>query len=276
MSFSSIVRAGIVLPMVFLAACAPARVVRTFDVEETGTLMRNTPGLTPGVWYISYEETGEPAFTKRLSFAENAECIVRGQRSACPRSIFEQDLLVTVRGTDENGGILVEEMEIVGATSSAPETNDSLPRHHEGSGFTIDFPAGWTVTEDDTVVTQSYELSGTSIAAPSEHDTTTLTEAKVHIALNQTCPAQNENESDTVIINGRMWLETEWSGVGAGNLYEGATYTLPTGNRCAVITFYTHSCNLGLKECGPNVEKKYDKTALFATFREILDTLEVK
>lgn len=96
-----------------LAACSATTTTTTasFDFEETGTLTRNTPGLTPGVWYLLYEETGNPALTMRLSF-EDAECIVNGVRGACERSVFENGLSVTVRGDRENDGVLVEEMEV--------------------------------------------------------------------------------------------------------------------------------------------------------------------
>jgi hypothetical protein len=274
MRFSTFTRLGAAIGFALLVACAPSQPVRTFEVEQAGTLVRNTPGLTPGVWYVSYEEPGQPALTKRLSFAQDAVCIVNGVRGECKRSLFEQGLKVTVRGSDEDAGVHVEEMEIDGDSSSAAQENSALPRHHEGEGFSVDFPAGWTVKENDTITTEEYTLTGTSLVAPSERDKTTLDEAKFHIALNQTCPEQDSGK--TVIVNGRMLLENEWNGAGAGNLYEGSTYTLPTGNHCAVITFYAHSCNLGPEDCGPKPVQKYDKNALFKTFREILDTLELK
>ncbi len=274
MSASRLSRIGFALGLFVLTACSSGEPTRIFDVEQTGTLTRNDPGLTPGVWYVLYEEPGTPALTKRLSFDQNTVCIRNGQSGPCLRSIYEKGLRVTVRGSDEDAGIHVQEMEIEGASSSGPEENTALPRHHDGSGFTIDFPAGWTVKENDTIVTESYEVIGTSFVAPSERDTTTLTEGKMHVALEQTCPIQED--SKTVIINGRMWLEHNWSGVGAGNLYEGSTYTLPDGNTCAMVTFYAHSCNLGLEECGPKPVTKYDKTGLFNTFREMLDTIELK
>jgi len=96
-----------------LAACSATTTTTTasFDFEETGTLTRNTPGLTPGVWYLLYEETGNPALTMRLSF-EDAQCVVNGERGACERSVFENGLSVTIRGDRENDGVLVGEMEV--------------------------------------------------------------------------------------------------------------------------------------------------------------------
>lgn len=99
-----------------LAACAPSTGDVTppvsYDFEETGTLTRNQPGLTPGVWYLSYKESGQADLTMRLSFDDNSECLTGTSRGACERSIFENNLAVTIRGTKDGNGVLVGEMEV--------------------------------------------------------------------------------------------------------------------------------------------------------------------
>lgn len=97
-----------------LVACSPTTTtnIATFDFEETGTLTRNAPGLSPGVWYVEYEEANNPALTMRLSFNEDSVCIQGETEGPCERSIFENDLNVTIRGMRMNDGIVVSEMEI--------------------------------------------------------------------------------------------------------------------------------------------------------------------
>lgn len=97
-----------------LAACAPADVTPavSYDFEETGTLTRNSPGLTPGVWYLLYEAPGQPGLTMRLSFDDDSRCFDGTDRGPCERSVFENSLPVTIRGTKDNNGVVVGEMDI--------------------------------------------------------------------------------------------------------------------------------------------------------------------
>lgn len=96
-----------------LAACATTGpVAKSFDFDQRGMLTRNEPGLTPGVWYLMYGEANETAVPVRIMFDENSECITSAGRGACERSIFEDGLKVEIRGSRQEIGVLVAEMEV--------------------------------------------------------------------------------------------------------------------------------------------------------------------
>lgn len=98
-----------------LAACSAATTTTTkdsHDFEQTGLLIRNAPGLTPGVWYLQYEEANNPSLTMRLSFDDESICSDIEKKGPCERSIFKNNLPVTIRGMRENDGILVKEMDV--------------------------------------------------------------------------------------------------------------------------------------------------------------------
>jgi hypothetical protein len=50
----------------------------------------------------------------RLSFDDESVCIGESGRGECERSIFEDDLSVTIRGNKDGNGVVVGEMEIEG------------------------------------------------------------------------------------------------------------------------------------------------------------------
>lgn len=99
---------------VSLAACTPGEDTPavSYDFEQTGNLTRNNPGLTPGVWYLQYEEPGQPGLTMRLSFDDDSRCITDAGRGECERSLFESGLRVSIRGNQDGNGVLVGEMEV--------------------------------------------------------------------------------------------------------------------------------------------------------------------
>ena len=59
------------------------------------------------------------------------------------------------------------------------------------------------------------------------------------------CPAVEDQVSTTtvVVVNGVNFERQNWSGVGAGNLYQGINYTTGVSGSCYRISLYTHSTN---------------------------------
>lgn len=100
------------LATVALAACSAAVTPQSFDIEETGTLVRNQAGLTPGMWYLRYNAEGMPGIAEQLTFDEDTVCITGETRGACERSVFESDLSVTIRAMEQGDVWLVKEMEL--------------------------------------------------------------------------------------------------------------------------------------------------------------------
>lgn len=56
----------------------------TADFEETGNVVRDSPGLPPGVWHLVYEAPGAPALTVALEFTAQSECLLAtGEPFSC-------------------------------------------------------------------------------------------------------------------------------------------------------------------------------------------------
>lgn len=103
------------LMSIALSACTAAIVtndVPAYDFEQTGALIRNAEGLTPGMWYLKYENPGTPGLTMRLSFDAETLCIDRENRGPCTRSQFENNLAVRIWGMRDADGVRVKEMRI--------------------------------------------------------------------------------------------------------------------------------------------------------------------
>lgn len=98
-----------------LAACTTANTIQepVYTFDHKGTLSRNNPGLTPGMWYLVYEMPGQPAIPVRLWFDDDTLCIDGEKKAPCERSVFEKGLKVQIRGIDENGAVNVREMELL-------------------------------------------------------------------------------------------------------------------------------------------------------------------
>jgi len=139
-----------------------------------------------------------------------------------------------------------------------------------GIGYSISVPSGWTTVESKEVVTENYQATGTAFIAPEETGTT-LGEAFFHVAQVTSCPSFTESTS--VTIAGVAFQRALWSGVGAGNLYEGVTYAGSKDAGCFVLTGYLHSCNLG-SDCGPGRSAQFDKEKFFSLFETMAKSVE--
>ena len=148
------------------------------------------------------------------------------------------------------------------AVSSA--ASSSAVGHYEnpGIGYSIEVAAGWTVQEDKQVVTEDYQATGTAFVATAE-TRTTLSEAYFHVSQVATCPSLTK--TTPVTIAGKTFQRATWSGVGAGNLYEGVSYFGAKDAGCLLMTGYLHSCNLGA-DCGENHSAPFDKAAYISKF----------
>jgi hypothetical protein len=164
----------------------------------------------------------------------------------------------------------------VSSHASSRMTSDDMRQTYtnDKDGYSIKHPNDWNIVENYLLTAQDYTATGSAIEVPPQQNTT-LNEAKFHIAKTPgACPVVKD--STTVTINGYKYRKSDWTGVGAGNLYEGTLYSFNYGQDCYRITFYAHSCNLAPEDCGPNHPLKYDKRALWVTFRKMLETFEVK
>jgi hypothetical protein len=160
-------------------------------------------------------------------------------------------------------------------TQSTRAPDGGLPATYRSPDgfFSVRHADGWGVEQNHEIITDEYELTGTALLVPVDRTETTLYEGIFHIARVDICPEQSRTTQ--VSMNGLTWNRSEWEGAGAGNLYEGETYTTDTMSGCLVVTMYAHSCNLSPEECGPTKPEKYDRGALFGTMHQMLETLKL-
>lgn len=71
-----------------------------------GNLIKDNPGLEPGVWYLSYEEPGAPGLSAPLIFDDTSRCGGEGMLKICDIS-FVQGERVRVEGTKEGTAVRV-------------------------------------------------------------------------------------------------------------------------------------------------------------------------
>jgi hypothetical protein len=156
---------------------------------------------------------------------------------------------------------------------NAPGGGLPLTYNSPDSSFSVRRPDGWDMKEKYHLVTDAYEADGVALMAPADRTKTTLYEGIFHVATPAQCPELEG--ADTVEVKGRTYLHDNWNGAAAGNRYEGESYTTETDSGCLVVTFYAHSCNLSPEECGPTSPQPYDRSALFAIMRQMLETLRL-
>jgi hypothetical protein len=89
----------------------PPTTTPQIDFERTGNLVRNNPGLPPGVWFLLYEEPGATALTVELEFAAESSCVIEVQATAC--DVLEPGSRVVVAGVRSEGHVRVVRLEVL-------------------------------------------------------------------------------------------------------------------------------------------------------------------
>ncbi|MDO9445928.1 MAG: hypothetical protein Q7K37_11485 [Dehalococcoidia bacterium] len=83
------------------------------DFERTGNLVRDNPGLPPGVWFLLYEEPGAPALTAELEFAAESSCVAEAQVIPC--DALEPGSRVVVAGVQSGQRVRVVRLDVIAA-----------------------------------------------------------------------------------------------------------------------------------------------------------------
>ncbi len=78
----------------------------------SGNLVKDTPGLVPNTWYLSYEEPGKPAQTMPLVFDAQSRCGVDGGTTKTCDMSFDVGTRVTVSGELLTGAVRVRELQV--------------------------------------------------------------------------------------------------------------------------------------------------------------------
>ena len=77
------------------------------NFEESGHLVKDNPGLKPGIWYLVYEAPGAPALTVELLFDQNSYCVYDGTQGTCSDVLLPSSALTEIKGFEENGVVRV-------------------------------------------------------------------------------------------------------------------------------------------------------------------------
>lgn len=84
------------------------------NFDEWGHLVKDNPGMKPGVWFLVYEKPGKPALTAELQFDSESVCEYNGDKGKCPDVLLLSSALTRVRGI-ETGGVV----KVISAVSGA-------------------------------------------------------------------------------------------------------------------------------------------------------------
>lgn len=83
--------------------------------QQVGNLIKDNPGLLPGVWYISFDSPGAPAQAVALSFETPTLCTIAKDGTPCPTPILTAGVRVRILGNTAGETVTVRRMEIIGA-----------------------------------------------------------------------------------------------------------------------------------------------------------------
>lgn len=161
------------------------------------------------------------------------------------------------------------------STSSPASSGAILPPQtykNTEEKFSVFIPSGWVAKDQDGVITEAYEATGSSLIYAGASGTT-LSEAKLNIAVQQSCPSLSASVSMSEVIDGIVFIRSTWEGAAAGNLYEGVTWMGTRDGKCYVLTGYLHSCNLG-PDCGPGRTTPFNKASFLSAFETMVRSLK--
>jgi len=82
------------------------------NFSETGNLVKDNPGLKPGVWYLVYEKPGAPALNAEIKFNEDSLCQIGAVSKSCQQTVLEGGDRVEVTGWEINDILIVKNMVI--------------------------------------------------------------------------------------------------------------------------------------------------------------------
>ena len=141
--------------------------------------------------------------------------------------------------------------------------------------YSISYPANFSVVANNNITTEDYTVTGTSFVFPDSYAVgNTLSEAKANVAVQPTCPTfSSATTTGTITRNGVSYSTADWSGIGAGNLYQGRTYTTMHDNSCFILTLSMHSCNLG-PDCYAGHTNSFNKEPLVNVFESMVNTFK--
>jgi len=82
------------------------------NFSETGNIVKDNPGLKPGIWYLVYEKPGAAALNVELSFNEKSLCEIGAVSQPCLATIFETGDKIQVIGQKTDNIVAVTNLTI--------------------------------------------------------------------------------------------------------------------------------------------------------------------
>lgn len=101
-------------------AQAPAGQTQGQAFSAVGNVIKDNPGLRPGVWYLLYEQPGSPAITQELELTGTTTCLKGGRVFNC--SELAAGDRVSVEGTSSQGKVSVSRLSVEAAAVPAQRT----------------------------------------------------------------------------------------------------------------------------------------------------------
>jgi hypothetical protein len=112
---------------------------------------------------------------------------------------------------------------------------------YKGEGYTLDHPKDFVLTTT---------TNGDELIIPVKNYFSTILASEANLTLNDpapTCPqSQGETFSATTTLTTSSNVKLnkhKWSGVGAGQLYQGVDYSIEKDRKCYQFSLFTHSAN---------------------------------
>jgi hypothetical protein len=144
-------------------------------------------------------------------------------------------------------------------TSSLPSPEVVLmTTYNDPAGmFTMLYPRGWSIETSKRLHTGREQLMGTAFLPPvRDYEGTKLLDGMIHMAFSQGKCRPYSDDSKQIVLGENTFEQSEWSGVGTGNMYTGDVYQMQRHSQCVTVTLYQHGCNLG-PDCGLDKRKEF-------------------
>lgn len=142
------------------------------------------------------------------------------------------------------------------------------PTYSGQDGYVIAYAPDMTVMERQELTDAEATMMGTAFAFPASVGSgTVLLDARVDVGTG--LPALCELTGSAAVLDSQPAVRFDWSGVGAGNLYQGTTYAALNDGRCYRLSLYVHTCNLG-SDCYAGRTSPFDPEVLRPTFEAMV------
>lgn len=109
----------------------------TSSFQGEGALVRNNPGLTPGIWYLVTDQPGAPGLSYELSFTTGSTCTIGSAKVDCLNMSAENGQRVRVEGELRSGVVTVSTLRTVGGVEANIRITTPTPNQTVGSPIQI-------------------------------------------------------------------------------------------------------------------------------------------